>query len=97
MQIKVVYYSLSSEFLIANFALEVAVLFMRFRVYSSVRDLIKFQIAVWHGALERPFVCMDPQVVKKIVPLLKELPTVIVITRENLSPSSCSSTCVRDQ
>lgn len=96
MSVEVVHNLLSREFLLAHLAAHVTILLMAFRMDPAVRNLIEHLSAAGKRALKRLLICMDPEVVKEIVPLLEELPTACVVARKNLGPSCCGSTCVGD-
>jgi len=53
---------------------------MYFCMFIEVSSLSEAKSAIIKRALVRPFICMDSQVVKEIVPFSKMLSTVFVIT-----------------
>lgn len=63
---------------------------------SPVLDLIEALITALNGAFKRSLLCVDSKVVEQIVPLLKELATLRVVTGKCLGGAACGSTYVGD-
>jgi hypothetical protein len=60
---------------------------MNLDVFVQVGSLRKAELAVRERALVGPFVCVDPEVVEKVMPLSEVLPAIFVVTLQNFDIS----------